>query len=211
MEATMKKLKKSLLGALTLLPLFAANSLNAATPVTTMSNAKDVRTDYILSASMEGGTQNCGPINRVVNGWVIDTEAYFNHHGIKQSTVIASQAGMHFANGTFTAPVDGYYQINVSVRVERQNGDLTLRKDGTAIAGLGTDLVERMENSVGQSGGPIGAYWSSHSVTKNLYLTTGETVWLQHESGQSNDCIFATSFKYNQFNVYLIRATGGNG
>ena len=80
------------------------------------------------------------------------------------------------------------------------------RQSGTIIAGFGTDLVERWENSVGQSGGPIGAYWSSHGVETMVRMTSGQTITMRMESGATNDCLYETSFFYGHLNVLLYFA-----
>ena len=209
----MNLIKQARLLPLATLALISTSAVNAATPFATTSNAKDARTSYILSASMAPGAMNCGPNNRVTTGWVVDTEAYFNHKGVSQSTLVTSTNGPNggqFNTGVFTTPVDGYYQINVSVRAETQNVDLVLQKNGSIIAGLGTDMIQRVGILNGQ-GGSTQSLWSTHSVSKNLYLQAGDVVDLVMKSSQSTDCIMETAYKYNQFNVFLIRATGGNG
>lgn len=181
---------------------------NAQIPTTTFSSFNDGKIAYILSASLENGSMNCGPGQAITNGWKVDTEALFDHTGVNNNNQVASTGG-HFnaGTGTFTAPVDGYYHVDVSMRIERQAGDITLRLNNVAIAGFGTDLVERLEDLTGNNLGPTGPYWSSHSVAKNVYMTTGQTLHMVYESGQSNDCSYDTSFHYGQFNVNLIRAT----
>ncbi len=80
---------------------------------------------------------------------------------------------------------------------------MTLRVAGAIAGAFGTDRVERWEDRVGQSGGPIGAYWSTHGVSLMRYMTAGQQVYLQMESGSTNDCLYDTSFFYGQLNAML--------
>ena len=50
-------------------------------------------------------------------------------------------------------------QISMAFPLYLRFNDLYCRVAGTVEAAFGTDLNERWENSVGQSGGPIGSYW----------------------------------------------------
>ncbi|UAA37809.1 hypothetical protein KIH87_14020 [Paraneptunicella aestuarii] len=202
----MNKQSSFLLKTVLCLSALAATQATAYTPQTMLSDAKDSRTDYILSASMNDGSRNCGSIQQITNGWKIDTEAYFNHNDLATNTMIAS-AGGYFstATGTFTAPINGLYSVNFSMRISTGNGDITLRHNGTRIAATGTNLVDYTQTVSGWS------TWSTHSVSKNLYMNAGDTLNLWYESGSTTDCSIETSFKYNHFNVNLIRAVGGAG
>lgn len=194
--------------SLFVLPIVVINQAFAQTPTTVQSNGKDSRADYILNAAMTNGSVNCGPSQIINNGWVIETEAYFNHNGLGVNTFINSTGGyFNASSGIFTAPLTGFYHVSFSMRVETGSGDVTLRKNGaTRLAGLGTDLIERLGDFSN-----LDAFWSTHSTSKNVYLQTGDTLSLWHESGQFSDCTSDTNFKYNQFNVHLIRAVGGAG
>lgn len=184
-----------------LLPL--ASQAVASTPQQFFSSFNEGKTAYILSASITAGSYNCGSVRQMTTGWQIDTEALFDHSGVGNNTEVASSGG-YFSSGTFTAPVSGFYHVDVSARIETQAGDITLRKSNVIIAAFGTDLVERIEGSSGNTSG----VWASHGVAKNVYMNSGETLTLWYESGQSDDCSIETTFHYGQFNVHLIRATG---
>merc|ERR1711973_2465 len=64
------------------------------------------------------------------------------------------------------------------------------------------------------SGSVVAAYgnadqsdWRTTGVCFDAYLTTTQTVTVQHRSGGSNDCIQSTSWPYNKFTVHN---TGNN-
>lgn len=201
-------LKKTILGFGTGLSLAALVAFNAQAQVPQVSSdGKDSRTDYILSASLASGARVCGASRPIAGAWVIDTEAYFNHNDEKIAKNVPAVGGFFSPQtGVFTAPITGFYHINASVRAETGAVDVTLRRNGTRIAALGTDLIARL----GDTGNYAGT-WSSHSVSKNVFLNQGDAIDLYIESGQSNECIAETNFKYNQFNVHLLRAVGGEG
>lgn len=205
----MNLLKKMVFPLSVLLPLtFSSGSYAAgeSVPGNVFSSFNEGKTAYILSASISPGTSNCGPGKQMTNGWNIDAEALFNHEGVANNTEVAATGG-YFSGGTFTAPVNGFYNVSVSARIETQAGDITLRHRGLIVAAFGTDLVERRENQEGYTSGNTSGIWSSHGVSKNIYMNRGEQLVLFYESGRSDDCSIETSFHYGQFNVNLIRAT----
>ena len=198
----------SLLGATFCLTALTAFNTQAQIPSIMQSDGKDSRTDYILNVSMTPGATNCGPQTQIMNGWTIDAEAFFHHDGLALNTFQTSTGGYFSTQtGTFTAPISGFYHVGASMRIETSAGDITIRHNGTPIAAMGTDLIERLTGNTMDFGG----HWSTHSVSRNVYLNVGDSLTLVHESGESNDCVYDTTFKYNHFNVHLIRAVGGAG
>lgn len=183
------------------LSLFVSSPLLAQVPSYSTSDGVNVYSDYILSASMIDGAQNCGG-GAIDFGWVVDTEAYFHHDGSAVKTFTPSTGG-YFSSltGVFTAPITGFYQVGASVRAERGNVDVSLRRNGIPVAALGTDLLRRYDLS-----DSLYQVWSTLSTNKSLLLNAGDTLNLWMESVEHIDCTFETSFKYNQFNVHLIRA-----
>lgn len=196
----------ALCSALHLSAFFSANVF-AQVPTTLQSDGRDTRTSYILNATLASGTTNCGSNQQISNGWIVDAEAFFNHDGKLAKTFVPSTGGyFSTATGTFIAPVDGFYHVGATVRIETGNGDVSLRHNGSQVAAMGTDLVERQGDR-----SAFGSIWSSHSLTKNLFLNAGDTLALFHEGGNSSDCILATNYNHNNFNVTLIRAVEGKG
>lgn len=186
-----------------------AYAVGNSTPAGISSSFSEAKTAYILSASLLDGSANCGSSQQMVNGWKIDAEALFDHTGVTNNTEVIATGG-YFSNGTFTAPVDGFYNVSVSARIETQSGDITLRHNNVIVAAFGTDLVERLEDQYGFSLGNTSGIWASHGVSKNIYMNSGDILTLIYESGRSDDCSIETKFHYGQFNVNLIRATASS-
>ena len=94
------------------------------------------------------------------NSGELFTTSYFYGAFFLVAEVASTAPPTPFANsGTITIPINGYYYVSAFARCERQACDCTVRASGTRVAAFGMDRVERWENRVNQSGGPIGAYW----------------------------------------------------
>lgn len=197
----MKKASSFILSTALCLTALTTTQALAYIPTTLQSDGKDSRTDYILSASMSNDSSNCGPNRPITSGWQVDTEAYFNHDNLTANAEVFSTGG-YFSNGTFTAPVRGFYNVSFSMRISTGAGDFTLRHNNNRVAATGSNLVEYSQYT---------GLWSAHSVSKNLLMNAGDTLTLWHESGRTTDCSIETLFKYNHLNVYLIRAVDGEG
>merc|ERR1711973_638747 len=99
-----------------------------------------------------------------------------------------------FISGTFTPRINGWYRICSFSRFRNtgNSNDVTVMVSGSVVAAYG---------NADQSD------WRTTGVCFDAYLTTTQTVTVQHRSGGSNDCIQSTSWPYNKFTVHN---TGNN-
>lgn len=181
---------------------FSASQTPSALSVT----QKEVnQSRYAMSAKTTAGALNCGPgSNLINNGWVVDLEEYWVRDGQSANEAITTTGGQ-FSGGVFTAPRNGVYHISGYGRCEKQACDVTIKVNGsTNIAAFGTDLVKIAEDQANMVGGSTGYGWMSTGVSTIQRLTTGQTVAMYMESGQSTDCLYDTSFFYGHLNVFMI-------
>merc|ERR1711962_163086 len=106
----------------------------------------------------------------------------------------AADAADPFNGGTFTPQINGWYHICSFARFRNtgNSNDVTVMVSGSVVAAYG---------NADQSD------WRTTGVCFDAYLTTTQTVTVQHRSGGSNDCIQSTSWPYNKFTVHN---TGNN-
>jgi len=134
---------------------------------------------------LTGYTTKCGP--QTISGWTSQLDIYYAAGSAADSATTYTNTG----SGTYTAPVNGYYNICSFLRFKKGGNavDVTVVAGGSTVAGFG-DAVD--------------ADWRSTGTCLIRELTAGQTVYIRNNSGGSSDCVEETAWRYGRLAVYLI-------
>jgi len=134
---------------------------------------------------LSGYTTKCGP--QTITGWTSQLDIYYAAGSAADSTTTYAITG----SGTYTAPVNGYYNICSFLRFKKGGNavDVTVIVGGVTVAGFG-DAVD--------------GDWRSTGTCLIRELTAGQTVYIRNNSGGGSDCVEETAWRYGRLAVYLI-------
>jgi len=136
----------------------------------------------VADAYLASGTK-CGPTQ--VTGFSEHVDVYYKKN---EKTVNAITT---FTSDRFTAPVTGWYMVCAFFRFRNtgNSNDVTIRKNGAIVAAFGNAIQYD---------------WRSTGTCTIQKMTANEYIDLYHWSGDSNDCIEETGWRYGRFNAHLI-------
>eukprot|EP00092_Neocalanus_flemingeri_P027645 GFUD01030002.1.p1 GENE.GFUD01030002.1~~GFUD01030002.1.p1 ORF type:complete len:212 (+),score=38.43 GFUD01030002.1:2-637(+) len=139
----------------------------------------------VVDATIGGYTTKCGP--QTVTGWTEVLDKYY----VQKTTTLSTTTSFNPSTGTFTPPITGYYKICISFRARNTGNavDVTLLKDGTPVAALGSALQSD---------------WRTMSVCTIQLVTSANAYTVKLQSGGSSDCLEETSWYYSRFSAHLI-------
>eukprot|EP00090_Calanus_glacialis_P007943 TRINITY_DN1632_c0_g1_i2.p1 TRINITY_DN1632_c0_g1~~TRINITY_DN1632_c0_g1_i2.p1 ORF type:complete len:255 (-),score=59.40 TRINITY_DN1632_c0_g1_i2:110-874(-) len=137
---------------------------------------------------LSGYSTKCGP--QTITGWTNSLDIYYSTTVATDSTTTYVSTG----SGTYTAPVNGYYNICAFLRFKKGGNavDVTVYAGGSVVAGFG-DAVD--------------ADWRSTGTCIIRLLTAGNTVYIRNNSGGGSDCVEETAWRYGRLGVYMVGPT----
>jgi len=137
---------------------------------------------------LSGYTTKCGP--QTITGWTNSLDIYYSTTAVADSTNTYVSTG----SGTYTAPVNGYYNICAFLRFKKGGNavDVTVYAGGSVVAGFG-DAVDQD--------------WRSTGTCIIRLLTAGQTVYIRNNSGGGSDCVEETAWRYGRLGVYMVGPT----
>jgi len=136
--------------------------------------------------------QKCGP--QTITGWTNSLDIYYDTASTADSTTVYVNTG----SGTYTAPVNGYYNICAFLRFKKGGNavDVTVVAGGSTVAGFG----DAVDND-----------WRSTGTCLIRLLTAGQTVYIRNNSGNSDsnngDCVQETNWRYGRLAIYMVGPT----
>eukprot|EP00091_Calanus_sinicus_P017989 TRINITY_DN3962_c0_g1_i7.p1 TRINITY_DN3962_c0_g1~~TRINITY_DN3962_c0_g1_i7.p1 ORF type:complete len:243 (-),score=82.88 TRINITY_DN3962_c0_g1_i7:120-848(-) len=137
---------------------------------------------------LSGYTTKCGP--QTITGWTNSLDIYYSTTAVADSTNTYVSTG----SGTYTAPVNGYYNICAFLRFKKGGNavDVTVYAGGSVVAGFG-DAVDQD--------------WRSTGTCIIRLLSAGNTVYIRNNSGGGSDCVEETAWRYGRLGVYMVGPT----
>jgi len=137
---------------------------------------------------LTGYSQRCGP--QTITGWTNSLDIYYAAGVTTDSTNTYVGTG----SGTYTAPLNGYYNICAFLRFKKGGNavDVTVVAAGATVAGFG-DAVD--------------GDWRSTGTCLIRFLSAGNTVYIKNNSGGSSDCVEETNWRYGRLAVYMVGPT----
>ena len=147
---------------------------NLATRMSSLQRTTFDTTDgdavVVVDATIGGYTTKCGP--QTITGWTEVLDKYYK----QKETTLNTATSFNPSTGTFTPPITGYYKICISFRARNTGNavDVTLLKDGSPVAALGSALQTD---------------WRTMSVCTIQLVTASNAYTVKLQSGGSSDCI----------------------